>query len=159
MKEIEGMSRYARALAKMHLVSTGVPYDDLDKPIIGIFNSWNEIVPGHVPLRQVAEDVKAGVWEAGGLPLEFNTIAICDGIAQGHKGMRYSLPSRTLIADSIEAMVFGHDIFDGLCFVTACDKITPAMLIAAARLDLPAVFATGGPMNTNAAAAAKKAIR
>lgn len=159
MKIINGMSDYARAIAKMHLVSTGVPYEDLDRPIIGIVNSWNEIVPGHFPLREVAEEVKKGVRAAGALPLEFNTIAICDGIAQGHGGMRYALPSRNLIADSIEAMVLGHDIFDGLVFVTACDKITPAMLMAAARLNLPAIFVTGGPANTSAPASNKKEIR
>lgn len=159
MKTINGISDYARAIAKMHLVSTGVPYEDLDRPIIGIVNSWNEIVPGHVPLRDVAEDVKKGVRAAGALPLEFNTIAICDGIAQGHAGMRYALPSRNLIADSIEAMAQGHDIFDGLVFVTACDKITPAMLMAAARLNLPAIFVTSGPANTSAPASGKKEIR
>lgn len=159
MKEIPGLTGYARAIAKMHLVSTGIPYEDLDRPIIGVVNSWNEIVPGHVPLREVASDVKRGIRNAGGLPLEFNTIAICDGITQGHAGMRYPLPSRDLIADSIEAMVKGHDIFDGLVFITACDKITPAMLMAAARLDLPSVVVTSGPMNTSAPAANKKKIR
>ncbi|MCL4517399.1 MAG: dihydroxy-acid dehydratase [Firmicutes bacterium] len=159
MKTIKGMSDYAQAIARMHLVSTGIPYEDLDRPIIGVVNSWNEIVPGHVPLREIAEYVKKGIRNAGGLPLEFNTIAICDGIAQGHAGMRYALPSRSLIADSIEAMVLGHDIFDGLVFVTACDKITPAMLMAAARLNLPAVFVTSGPANTAAPASSKKEIR
>lgn len=159
MKRIEGMSDYARAIQKMHLVSNGIPYEDLDRPVIGVVNSWNEIVPGHVPLRKVAEDVKNGIRMAGGLPLEFNTIAICDGMAQGHGGMRYPLPSREIIADSIEAMVKGHDIFDGLVFVTGCDKITPAMLMAAARLDIPSLFVTSGPMNTPAPASSKKKIR
>lgn len=159
MKRISGMSEYARAIAKMHLVTGGAAYDDLDRPIIGVVNSWNEIAPGHVPLKEVAGWVKEGIREAGGLPLEFGTIALCDGIAQGHRGMRYALPSRDLIADSIEAMVLGHDIFDGLVFLTACDKITPGMLLAAARLNLPAIFVTGGPANTTVTAANKKEIR
>lgn len=159
MKRISGMSDYARAIAKLHLVSGGAGYEELDRPIIGVVNSWNEIAPGHVPLREVAGWVKEGVREAGGLPLEFGTIALCDGIAQGHRGMRYALPSRDLIADSIEAMVLGHDLFDGLVFVTACDKITPGMLLAAARLDLPALFVTGGPANTTVRAERKKEIR
>jgi dihydroxy-acid dehydratase len=128
-------------------------------PVIGIANSWNEIVPGHVQMRDIAAAVKAGVLSRGGLPLEFNTIAMCDGIAQGHLGMRYALPSREVIADSLEVMVNGHAIFDGLVFITACDKITPAMLMAAARLNLPAVFATTGPMRPLGPASQKKALR
>lgn len=159
MKDIPGQSAYARAVAKMHLVSTGVPYDDLGRPVVGVVNSWNEVVPGHVPLREVAQDVKDGVRAAGGLPLEFNTIALCDGIAQGHRGMRYALPSRDLIADSVEAMVEGHGLFDGLVFVTACDKITPGMLLAAVRLNLPALLVTGGPVNTQVSAAHKGELR
>jgi dihydroxy-acid dehydratase len=109
-------------------------------------NSWNEIVPGHVHLREVAAWVKKGILAAGGYPLEFNTIAVCDGIAQGHTGMHYSLPSRELIADSVEVMVKAHGIFDGLVFIASCDKIVPAMLMAAARLNLPALLVPGGPM-------------
>ena len=144
-RRIDRIPPYPRAILKGHLASAGVDYHDLDKPIIGIANSWNEIVPGHVILRQLAEEVKAGVREAGGLPLEFNTIAICDGITQAHPGMRYSLPSRELIADSIEAMVAGHGIFDGLVLMASCDKIVPAALMAAARLNLPSIFFTAGP--------------
>lgn len=140
---------FQRAIIKSHLCSTGIGLKDLDKPLIGVVNSWNEIVPGHVHLREIARCVKKGILAAGGYPLEFNTIAICDGIAQGHGGMRYSLPSREIIADSIEAMVRGHAIFDGLVFITACDKITPAMLMAAARLNLPSIIVTGGPMVNN----------
>lgn len=159
MKRPAGLSDYSWAILKTHLASAGVPYSAMERPVIGIVNSWNEIVPGHVPLKQVAEAVKAGVRYAGGLPLEFNTIAMCDGITQGHKGMRYPLPSREVIADSIEVMVNGHGIFDGLVFITACDKITPAMLMAAARLNVPAVFATSGPMLPRVPASHKKAIR
>ncbi len=152
-------SDFAVALAKGHLASTGVSYDDMHRPIIAIVNSWNDIVPGHVPLKQVSSWVRDGVLMAGGLPLEFNTIALCDGIAQGNAGMRYSLPSRELIADSIEIMVSGHGIFDGIVFVTACDKITPAMLMAAMRLDLPCIFVTGGPMNHMETNSCRKRIR
>jgi dihydroxy-acid dehydratase len=159
MKSIKAASKYAQALAKVHLATCGISYRDMDKPIIGIVNSWNEIVPGHVPLREVAEKVKVGVHNAGGLPVEFNTIAICDGITQGHCGMKYPLPSRELIADSIEAMVLGHGVFDGLVFITACDKITPGMLMASARLDLPSVFVTSGPVNTCGSAESKKRVR
>lgn len=159
MKRLEKASDFAIALAKGHLASTGVSYDDMERPIIGVVNSWNEIVPGHVPLRQIADWVKEGVRLAGGLPLEFNTIAICDGIAQGTAGMRYPLASRELIADSIEAMVKGHGIFDGLVFLTACDKITPAMLLAAARLNLPSIFVTSGPMHHFGDNSGRKSIR
>lgn len=118
---------------------------ELEKPLIGIVNSFNEIVPGHIHLDQIAGAVKAGVYAAGGLPIEFNTIGICDGIAMGHTGMNYSLASRELIADSVESMVMAH-AFDALVFIPNCDKIIPGMLMAAARLDLPAVFISGGPM-------------
>jgi len=141
------MPPFQRAICKGHLASNGISYEDLDRPIIGIVNSWNEIVPGHVHLRSVADWVKKGVLAAGGYPLEFNTIAVCDGIAQGHAGMYYSLPSREVIADSIEIMVRGHGIFDGLVFIASCDKIVPAMLMVAARLNLPSIFVTGGPMS------------
>ncbi len=118
---------------------------DLEKPLIGIANSWNEIVPGHVHLNRVAEAVKQGVREAGGTPIEFNTIAICDGIAMGHAGMKAPLPSRDLIAASVELMARAH-AFDALVLVSACDKITPGMLMAAARLNIPAVLVNGGCM-------------
>ncbi|MEW5783634.1 MAG: dihydroxy-acid dehydratase [Bacillota bacterium] len=118
---------------------------ELERPLVGIVNSANEIVPGHVHLASIAEAVKTGVRLGGGTPIEFSTIGICDGIAMNHKGMHYSLASREIVADSIEAMVEAH-CFDALVLVTNCDKITPGMLMAAARLDLPAVLVSGGPM-------------
>ena len=118
---------------------------ELDQPLVGIVNSANEIVPGHVHLNVVAEAAKAGVRMGGGTPIEFSTIGICDGIAMNHKGMHYSLASRELVADSIEAMAEAH-CFDALILITNCDKITPGMLMAAARLDIPAVLLSGGPM-------------
>ena len=118
---------------------------ELERPLVGIVNSANEIVPGHVHLAKIAEAVKAGVRLAGGTPVEFCTIAVCDGIAMNHKGMHYSLASREIIADSVETMVEAHS-FDAVVLVSNCDKITPGMLMAAARLDLPAVLVSGGPM-------------
>ncbi|MBC7330858.1 MAG: dihydroxy-acid dehydratase [Synergistetes bacterium] len=147
MNRLNGFPNYVRQLIKGHLLSNGFSREDLNKPIIGIVNSWSEIVPGHYPLRELASKVKEGVYKAGGLPLEFNTIAICDGIAQGHKGMNYSLPSRELIADSIEAVVMGHDIFDGLVFLSSCDKIVPGMLMAMGRIDIPSIWIGAGPMH------------
>jgi len=123
----------------------GVTDEDLGKPFIGIANSFTELVPGHIHLDKLVEYVKAGVRAAGGVPFEFNTIAICDGLAMGHKGMHYSLPSREIIADSIEVMAEVYS-FDGLVLLTNCDKITPGMIMAAARLDIPAIVVTGGPM-------------
>ncbi len=130
-----------RALLK----ALGLTDKDIAKPFIGIANSYTNIVPGHIHLRSIADAVKAGILSAGGTPFEFNTIAICDGIAMGHEGMRYSLPSRELIADSVEVMMQAHRL-DGLVLVTNCDKITPGMLMAAARLDVPAIAVTGGAM-------------
>lgn len=117
---------------------------DLHKPIIGIVNSWNEVNPGHKPLKELAQYVKEGVWAAGGAPAEFNVPAPCDGMAQ-LRGMQYVLPSRDLIAGSIETMVRAHN-FDGLVFLCACDKIVPGMLMAAASLNLPSLFLTPGSM-------------
>jgi len=125
--------------------AAGLSPEDLERPLIGIANSFNEIVPGHVHLDRVAAAVKAGIWTAGGVPLEFNTIGVCDGIAMGHPGMCYSLPSRELVADSVEVMAEAHQ-FDGLVFVPNCDKIVPGMLMAAARLNIPAIVVSGGPM-------------
>jgi len=127
------------------LKALGLTDKDIAKPFIGVANSYTNIVPGHIHLNQIADAVKAGVTAAGGTPFEFNTIAVCDGIAMGHEGMRYSLPSRELIADSVEVMAQAHRL-DGLVLVTNCDKITPGMLMAAARLDIPAIMVTGGPM-------------
>jgi len=118
---------------------------ELERPIIGIANSFNEIIPGHIHLDKLVESVKAGVYAAGGTPMVFNTIGVCDGIAMNHVGMKYSLPSRELIADSIEIMAMAHP-FDGMILLSSCDKIIPGMLIAAARLNIPSIFLSGGPM-------------
>ena len=123
----------------------GYTDEELSRPIIGIANSFNEIIPGHVHLDKIAAAVKAGVRMAGGTPMEFNTIGICDGIAMNHEGMKYSLVSREIIADSVEAVAMGTP-FDGLVLVPNCDKIIPGMMMAAARLDIPAVLVSGGPM-------------
>ncbi len=130
-----------RALLK----AMGYSDNQLNKPLIGIVNSFNEIVPGHIHLQTIARAVKDGVLASGGTPMEFNTIGVCDGLAMGHEGMRYSLSSRELIADTIECMVRGH-CFDGLVFIPNCDKIVPGMLMAASRLNLPSIFVSGGPM-------------
>lgn len=130
-----------RALLK----AVGVTDSDMDKPFIGIANAWNEIVPGHKHLRDLAEPVKQGIRAAGGVPFEFGTIGICDGIAMGHEGMRYSLPSREIVADSIELMAESHR-FDGIVMLGTCDKIMPGMLMAALRLNIPCIVVTGGPM-------------
>ncbi|MFH1031275.1 MAG: dihydroxy-acid dehydratase [Chloroflexota bacterium] len=118
---------------------------EMDKPFIGIINSYSEIVPGHVHLREISEAVKAGVRSGGGVPFEVDTIAVCDGIAMNHPGMKYSLPSRELIADSVEIVAEAH-AFDGLVFIPNCDKVIPGMLMAAARLNVPSIFVSGGPM-------------
>lgn len=141
---------YLSALMKMHLASMGTPIQELSsKPIIGIVNSWNELIQGHYPQKELAERVKKGIYSAGGIALEFNTIGVCDGIAQGHEGMKYSLPSRDLIYYSVETMVKGHGIFDGLVFVGSCDKIVPAFLKSAFSLDLPSIFISSGPAFDN----------
>ena len=127
------------------LNALGFVSEELDRPMIGVVNSFNEIVPGHIHLNEITDCVKAGVRLAGGTPVEFPSIAVCDGIAMNHSGMKYSLASRELIADSIEVMAKAHQ-FDGLVMVTACDKIVPGMLMAAARLDIPSIVISGGPM-------------
>jgi len=118
---------------------------EMERPIIGIANSFNEIIPGHMHLDKLVDAVKAGIYAAGGTPVVFNTIGVCDGIAMNHEGMKYSLPSRELIADSLEIMATSHP-FDGLVLMASCDKIIPGMLIAAARLNVPSIFLSGGPM-------------
>ncbi len=123
----------------------GYTDEELSRPLIGVVNSFNEIIPGHVHLRTITEDVKAGIRLAGGTPVEFPTIGVCDGIAMGHTGMKYSLASRELIADSVEVMAMAHP-FDGLVLVPNCDKIIPGMLMAALRLNIPSLFVSGGPM-------------
>jgi dihydroxy-acid dehydratase len=134
-----------RAPHRSLFYADGLTAEELERPLIGIANAYNEIVPGHIHLDKVAEAVKAGVRLAGGTPLEFNVIGVCDGIAMGHQGMHYSLPSRELVADSVESMVLGH-AFDGVVFVPNCDKIVPGMLMAAGRVNIPSIFVSGGPM-------------
>ncbi len=134
-----------RAPHRALLHAVGVTRAEMDKPFIGVVNSFTEIVPGHIHLRDIAEAVKKGVCSGGGVPFEVNTIAVCDGIAMNHPGMKYSLPSRELIADSVEVVVEAH-AFDALVFIPNCDKIVPGMLMAAVRLNLPAIFISGGPM-------------
>ena len=134
-----------RAPHRSLLRAVGVEDDDFDKPFIAVANSYSEVVPGHVHLDRISDAVKAAIREAGAVPFEFNTMALCDGIAMGHSGMKYSLPSRELIADTVETMVEGHQ-FDGMVCIPNCDKIVPGMLMAAARLDIPTVFVSGGPM-------------
>ncbi len=134
-----------RAAHRSLFNALGLTKTELKKPLIGVVNSFNELIPGHMHLREIAEAAKNGVWQAGGVPVEFPAIGICDGIAMGHDGMKYPLPSRELIADSVEAMTIGHGL-DGLVMVTNCDKITPGMLMAAARLNIPTVVVSGGPM-------------
>jgi dihydroxy-acid dehydratase len=134
-----------RAPHRSLLHALGVSRDDMGKPFIGIINSYSEIVPGHIHLNEIAAAAKDGVRRAGGIPFEVNTIAICDGIAMNHAGMKYSLPSRELIADSAELVTMAH-AFDGLVFIPNCDKIIPGMLMAAMRLNLPSIFVSGGPM-------------
>ncbi len=156
---ISAIAPFTRAILKAHLCSCGVDYSKMDKPVIAVANSWNEIVPGHVHLRRLADRVKAGIEAAGGLALEFNTIAVCDGISQGHSGMKYSLPSRETVADSVEIMVKAHGIFDGMVVLSSCDKIVPGMLMAAARLNLPSLVVLGGVMPNHIKPKESKAAR
>jgi len=134
-----------RAPHRSLLYAVGCTRAEMDKPFIGVINSFSEVVPGHIHLRDIAEAVKAGVRSEGGIPFEVNTIAVCDGIAMNHSGMKYSLPSRELIADSAEVVAEAHG-FDALVFVTNCDKIIPGMIMAAVRMNLPAIVISGGPM-------------
>jgi dihydroxy-acid dehydratase len=134
-----------KAPSRSLLRAAGVTVEDMPKPFIGIANSWNDVIPGHIHLNQLVEEVKRGITEAGGVPFVFGVPGICDGIAMGHSGMRFSLPSRETIADCVELMNNSH-MFDGWVGVTNCDKITPGMLMAAGRLDIPALILTGGPM-------------
>ncbi|NMA84320.1 MAG: dihydroxy-acid dehydratase, partial [Epulopiscium sp.] len=127
------------------LKALGYTDEEMQQPLVGIVNSKNEIVPGHIHLDRITEAVKAGVRMGGGTPMEFPSIAVCDGIAMGHVGMHYSLATRELIADSIEATVMAH-AFDALVMIPNCDKVVPGMLMAAARLNIPTVIVSGGPM-------------
>ncbi|MGE8207380.1 dihydroxy-acid dehydratase [Heyndrickxia sp. NPDC080065] len=143
-----------RAPHRSLLYAAGVKTKDLNKPFIGVCNSYVDIIPGHKHLNKFAEVVKEAIWEAGGVPFEFNTIGVDDGIAMGHIGMRYSLPSRELIADSAETVINAH-WFDGVFYIPNCDKITPGMLMAAARTNVPSVFVSGGPMEAGKSAEGK----
>ncbi len=134
-----------KAPSRSLLRATGVSYEDMPKPFIGIANSYNDIVPGHIHLNRLVEEIKHGIIESGGVPFVFGVPGVCDGIAMGHAGMRFSLPSRETIADCIEIMDNAH-CFDGWVGVTNCDKITPGMLMAAGRIDIPGIVLTGGPM-------------
>jgi len=134
-----------RAPHRSLLKATGLIDDEMNRPFIAVVNSWNEIIPGHIHLDKLAEAVKAGIRLAGGVPFEFSTIGVCDGIAMGHVGMKYSLPSREIIEDSIEVMVQAHQ-FDGMVIIPTCDKIVPGHLMAAGRLNIPTIVVTGGPM-------------
>ncbi|MDD4322321.1 MAG: dihydroxy-acid dehydratase [Dehalococcoidales bacterium] len=134
-----------RAPHRSLIHALGVSPEEMNRPFIGVVNSFTEVVPGHTHLAKLASAVKSGIREAGGVPFEFNTIAVCDGIAMNHRGMKFSLPSRELICDSVEIMAEAH-AFDGLVFMPNCDKVIPGMLMAAVRLNIPCVFVSGGPM-------------
>ena len=137
----------AGALTRALYKGMGYSDRDLAKPIIAVVNSWNTVCPGQFNLNQVAQGVREGIWEAGGMPVEFGTIGPCDGIAQGHTGMKYILPSRDMIANSVELMVQAHQL-DGMVLLGSCDKIVPGMLMVAARLNLPTIVVNGGPMQS-----------
>jgi dihydroxy-acid dehydratase len=137
---------FERAPHRGLLKACGLTDADMDKPFIAVANSYVGIIPGHVHLQELGRDVREAIREAGGVPFEFNTIGVDDGIAMGHVGMKYSLPSRELIADAVETMVMAH-CFDGMVMIGNCDKIVPGMLMAAARVDIPAIYISGGPMS------------
>jgi len=145
---------YEKAPHRSLLRAVGLQDADFDKPFIGVANSYVGIIPGHVHLQEVGRIVREAIREAGGVPFEFNTIGVDDGIAMGHTGMRYSLPSRELIADSIESMALAH-CFDGLVMIGNCDKIVPGMLMAAMRVNIPAIYVSGGPMAAGKTAGGK----
>ena len=145
MRSDQAKKGIERAPHRSLFKACGFTDEELSRPLIGVVNSKNEIVPGHIHLDSIADAVKAGIRMAGGVPVDFSTIGICDGIAMGHKGMHYSLASRELIADTVESMALAH-AFDALVFIPNCDKIVPGMLMAAARINIPSVFVSGGPM-------------
>ena len=145
MKSDNAKKGVARAPHRSLFYAMGYTDEELNRPLVGVCCAKNEIIPGHIELDRIAEAVKAGIRMAGGTPVEFPAIGVCDGIAMGHEGMKYSLVTRELIADSIECMTKAHQ-FDALVMIPNCDKIVPGMLMAAARLDLPTVFCSGGPM-------------
>ncbi|MFO8082175.1 MAG: dihydroxy-acid dehydratase, partial [Armatimonadota bacterium] len=135
------------AASRALLHACGLTKRQMEKPFIGIANSYTDMVPGHVGLQRLARAVEHGIAAGGGVPFNFGVPAICDGIAMGHAGMFYSLPSRELIADVVESMAEAHAM-DGIVLLTDCDKITPGMLMAAGRLDIPAIVVTAGPMHS-----------
>ncbi|MCU0913505.1 MAG: dihydroxy-acid dehydratase, partial [Planctomycetes bacterium] len=141
---------FERAPHRGLLRACGLSSKDINKPFIGVANSFCQVVPGHVHLDQVARTVKEAIVRAGGVPFEFNTIAVCDGVAMGHTGMKYSLASREIVADSVETMVRAH-CFDGLVCIANCDKIVPGMLNASVRLNIPTIYVSGGPMKAGKA--------
>ncbi|MBQ7197255.1 MAG: dihydroxy-acid dehydratase [Synergistaceae bacterium] len=145
MRSHELTNNIGRSGQRALLYATGMDEEDLKKPFVAVVNSFTEIVPGHMHLKDLAEQIKLGIAEGGGVPREMGTIAICDGLCQGHLGMRYPLPSRDLIADSIEMAVQAH-CFDAMVLIASCDKIIPGMLMAAARINIPSIIVTGGPM-------------
>ncbi len=145
MKSNNVKSGVEKAPHRSLMKALGLTNEEIEKPLIGVVNTFNEIVPGHKHLREVAEAVKRGVLMSGGTPLEFPAIAVCDGIAMNHQGMKYSLVSRELIADSVEVMAMAHGL-DGLVMIPNCDKVVPAMLMVAARLNIPTIIVSGGPM-------------
>lgn len=156
---LEKLPRFTKAMIKSHLIACGWNYDDLYKPIIAIANSWTDFNHGHIPQRQIAEKVKQGIIMAGGLPLEFNTIGPCDALAQGHEAMKYILPSREIMADSVEVMLRSQSIVDGVVLISSCDKITPAMLMAGLRLDLPCIHICSGTCTPTISFSESKKIR
>jgi dihydroxy-acid dehydratase len=145
---------YDKAPHRSLFRAVGLKDADFDKPFIGVANSYVGIIPGHVHLQEVGRIVREAIWEAGGVPFEFNTIGVDDGIAMGHTGMRYSLPSRELIADCVESMAMAH-CFDGLVMIGNCDKIVPGMMMAAMRVNIPSIYVSGGPMAAGKTAAGK----
>ena len=145
LRSSELTNRIGRSGQRALLYATGMDEEDMKKPLVAVVNSYSEIVPGHMHLKDLAEQIKLGIAEGGGVPREMGTIAICDGLCQGHSGMRYPLPSRDLIADSIEMAVQAH-CFDAMVLIASCDKIIPGMLMAAARINIPSIIVTGGPM-------------
>src|SRR5215213_4928257 len=147
---------YEKAPHRALLRATGLKDDDFNKPFVAIVNSYVDIVPGHVHLQDFGKMVKDAVRAAGGVPFEFNTIGVDDGIAMGHMGMKYSLPSRELIADCVETVVSAH-AFDGMICIPNCDKIVPGMLMATMRLNIPTIFCSGGPMAAGRLSNGKKA--
>lgn len=145
MRSDKTKNGFERAANRSLLKATGLTDSEIKKPFIAVVNSYNELIPGHIHLDKIADAVRTGIVAAGGVAFEFHTIGVCDGIAMGHEGMKYSLPSREIIADSIELVLQGHQL-DGMVLIASCDKIVPGHLMAAGRLDIPSIVVTGGPM-------------